>query len=454
MSHPAAPALVWFRSDLRLADNPAVDAAVANGRPILALYVLDEALEDRPPGAAARWWLDGSLRALSGALKAKGVELVLRRGDSEAVVPQTAKEAGVADVFWNRLYASGPAARDARVKAKLEREGVAVRTFNGSLLAEPGSVLTGAGEPYRVFSPFQRALAQRLGRPTLSRPPAHLPAASHNLASDRIDDWSLRPTSPDWAKGFRDWRPGEAGGLGRLESFVTQDLGGYEKKRNRPDLDSTSRLSPHLRFGEISPWRVLTTVHDAAEAGDAAHGSADKFSGELFWREFNHHLLAAFPDLARKPMRPRFESFPWRKDRPGFEAWSRGRTGYPLVDAGMRQLWATGWMHNRVRMVAASFLVKHLMIDWREGEAWFWDTLVDADPANNPANWQWAAGCGMDAAPYFRIFNPLTQAEKFDPRGEYMRRWAGIDEPDYPAPIVDHREARARALEAAGSGVG
>ncbi len=479
---PSAPAIVWFRNDLRLADNPALSAASRSGRPVLCVYVHDEEGEDlRPLGGAARWWLHGSLSALDRALGDLGGGLHIARGRAEEVIDALVRETGAEEVFWNRRYDAGGRAVDERVPATLEARGVAVESFNGHLLREPGDVMSAAGEPYRVFTAYWRA-ASRLDAPPDPAPaPASLtfcePASGPLPGCVALDDLALEPSSPDWAGGLRaTWERGEAAAQARLEAFLGDGLRGYAENRDRPDRRGTSRLSPHLRFGEISARQVWHAACAAVASGEAEASARDldAFSNELGWREFCYQLLFHKPDLARENVRAEFDGMPWRTDARGLEAWRRGRTGYPIVDAGMRELWTTGFMHNRVRMIVASFLTKHLLVDWREGEAWFWDTLVDADLANNAANWQWVAGSGADAAPYFRIFNPTLQGEKFDPDGGYVktwvpelsrlpasvlhRPWAASDAQradagvvlgeDYPRPIVDHGEARARALRA------
>jgi deoxyribodipyrimidine photo-lyase len=457
------PAIVWFRNDLRVADNPAISAAAKSGRPVTALYVLEEeGPEIRPLGAASRWWLAQSLRALTGRLASLGLTLVLRRGRAEEIVPAMARATNASRVFWNDRYGKG-AQVDLRIRAELHANGVAVETSAGSLLFEPGTLKTKTGSPMRVFTSFWRA-ARALDEPRSPLPAPKRLAGVHGIQGDAIDDWQLEPNKPDWAGGLREtWKPGEAAAAERLAFFVDHSLADYATKRDRPDLERTSRLSPHLRFGELSPVQIWHAIAAAKERGNASERDSEKFLAELGWREFSYQLLHQFPDLAAKNFNPRFDRFPWRRDNAMLFRWQRGRTGYPIVDAGMRELWHTGYMHNRVRMIVASFLVKHLLFDWRTGEAWFWDTLVDADPANNPASWQWVAGSGADAAPYFRIFNPTLQAEKFDPDGDYVRRWVPelahlkapiihkprrADAPDYPEPIVEHAEARARALAA------
>jgi deoxyribodipyrimidine photo-lyase len=464
------PTIVWFRDDLRLADHPALVAAARAGSPVLCLFVLDEeSVGLRPPGGASRWWLAGSLRALARSLERIGGRLVLRRGPASRIVPALAAEVGARAVHWNRRYDQGGVAVDHTVAAALRQQRIGVETFHANLLWEPSG-----DKPPRVFTPFWKRM--RAG-PELRRP---VPAPTRlsngpDVASDALEDWALEPTTPDWASGMRAaWTRGEESARTRLETFLREKAQGYAARRDRPDEDGTSRLSPHLRFGEISPFQVWHAAMFAAAAAPSAAADIEKFLSELGWREFSYHLLQAHGELATRNIDPRFDAFPWSSDTASLRAWQQGRTGYPIVDAGMRQLWQTGWMHNRVRMIVASFLVKHLLTDWRAGEAWFWDTLVDADPANNPASWQWVAGCGADAAPYFRIFNPVLQGEKFDLHGRYVRAFvpelAGL--PDsfihkpwtapplvleaarvrlgagYPRPIVELAAGRQRALDA------
>ncbi len=454
--------LVWFRNDLRLTDHPALTAAVAAGRPIVPIYILDEETPGlRSPGGASRWWLHHSLAALDASLKAIGSRLILRRGPAERIIKEIAEAIDVSGLYWNRTYDRPARERDARLKENVKSRGGTAESFNGNLLFEPWEIKTGTGGPFQVFTPFWRAC--RSARPPMAPqpPPTKLPAPRKWPASDALDQWGLRPAKPDWAGGLREgWTPGEAAAADCLDRFLDRRLESYRAGRDMPSADATSRLSPHLAFGEISPRRIWHTA-----TATRASAALDKFLSELGWREFSYHLLFHHDELARRCFRPAFENFPWVNDPQVLDAWQRGRTGYPLVDAGMRELWTTGWMHNRVRMITGSFLVKDLMIDWRAGERWFWDTLVDADPANNAASWQWVAGCGADAAPFFRIFNPLLQAEKTDPDGDYVRRWlpelahlpgAKIHRPwladlpgsVYPSRIVDHAAARSRALAA------
>lgn len=434
-----APGVVWFRDDLRITDNPALSAALSRGGPVVALFVLDEVSAGvRPLGGAARWWLHHSLHSLREQLADLDVQLVLLRGAAGSIVPQAVDRAGAAAVFWNRRY--GPAERevDAALKARLRSEGRTVQSFAASLLHEPWTVTTGGGRPYRVFTPFWRACLRRpVPRAPLPVPPRASASATVRESAD-LADWALLPADPDWSTGLAEtWEPGEPAALQRLETFLREHADVYDLTRDVPALDGTSMLSPRLRWGELSPHTVWRAALDA--------GGAGRFLTELGWREFAWHTAFHTPGLATRNLRPEFDRFPWPPlDEDALRAWQRGRTGVPLVDAGMRELWHTGHMHNRVRMVVASFLVKNLLIDWRLGEQWFWDTLVDADAASNPFNWQWVAGSGADAAPYFRVFNPQLQATKFDPGGEYVARWA----PEAIAPIVDLATSRRAALDA------
>jgi deoxyribodipyrimidine photo-lyase len=460
-------AIVWFRQDLRLADNPALTAAVARGA-IVPVYILDETAGVRPPGGASRWWLHHSLTAL----RARLGRLVLLRGDPHDILPSLVRTAGATAVYWNRCYEPYAVARDTTLKAELSARGLDVQSFNGSLLHEPWEIRNAQDQPYKVFTAFWRAASSRPVAPPVPKPKGI--RFGHHPDGDALEAWQLAPAGPDWAAGWdKLWQPGESGARRRLDAFVAGALANYSRGRDRPDREYVSRLSPHLHFGEISPRQLWARM--AFEREQAANREGvDKFLSEIGWREFAYHLLYHFPSLPEKSWRAEFERFPWR-DRPDLlKAWQRGRTGYPIVDAGMRQLWQTGYMHNRVRMIVASFLTKHLLIDWRHGEAWFWDTLVDADLANNVAGWQWVAGSGADAAPYFRIYNPVKQGETFDPDGDYVRQWCpelrnlpdeyvqapfAAPEPvlagagitlgrDYPLPVVGLDEGRKAALDA------
>lgn len=477
----SSPLILWFRQDLRLNDNPALAAAAASGRPVIALYILetapgDESQGDWALGGATRWWLHHSLAKLATALRKQyGLQFILRRGNPATLLPTLLRETNAGAVHWNRVYEPAGISRDTAIKTALRTGGIEVETHNATLLFEPWTVKTQAGGWFKVFTPFWRAcLAQPAPAP--QRAPKTLTPYTGALDSDALDDWGLLPTRPDWAGGLRDsWTPGEAGATDRLQAFIDKDLHRYADGRDRPDLNCTSRLSPHLHFGEIGPRQIWHAVQMAADRGGAGIvQNAGKFLSEIGWREFCHHLLFHFPTLPQQNFRTDFDAFPWNPNTDHVKAWQAGSTGYPIVDAGMRQLWQCGWMHNRVRMIAASFLIKHLLQDWRVGEAWFWDTLVDADLANNAGGWQWVAGSGADAAPYFRIFNPILQGEKFDPEGDYVRRWVPelaqlpnkyIHKPwtapegvlkqaglmlgrDYPLPVVDHNKARKTALAA------
>ncbi len=445
-----ATTLLWLRHDLRLDDNPALAAAAARGAVVPVFIWAPEEETPWEPGAASRWWLHHSLGKLAAAFEKAGSPLVIRQGPSLETLKKLAKEVGATHVAWNRRYEPAVIKRDTAIKKALTADGLEAESFNGSLLFEPMHVATKQGNPYQVFTPFWRALLEREEPAEPVGPPRKLTPAEKKPKSLSIDSLALLPEI-DWAATMRKtWHPGEAGAAARMEQFLERGLAGYGTGRDRPDHDGTSALSPHLHFGEISPRRLWHAVRDAVGGKPAKKiaGSPEVYLRELGWREFASHLLYHFPHTTDAPLRADYAKFPWAKDPVGLRAWQRGRTGFPIVDAGMRQLWATGWMHNRVRMIVASFLVKDLRITWLEGAKWFWDTLVDADLAANTLGWQWAAGCGADAAPYFRIFNPTSQAEKFDPDGAYVKTWVDVEAKEYPEPIVDHAEARKRALEA------
>jgi len=460
---------VWFREDLRIADNPALRAAIDSGRPVLCIYVHDEASDGlRRRGGASRWWLHHSLAALDRDLRAIGGRLDLFHGPARQILERLARETEAASLAWTRRYDKAGVAIDAAIKTTLG-ERLPVESFNGKLLAEPWTMKTKASGPFRVFTPFWRAMLATKEPATPLPAPRRIKAATRPNGATRLDDLGLLPTRPDWAGGLRaTWSPGEKAAADRLADFLDERVSAYAEARDIPGVAGASMLSPHLAFGEISPRQIWAATRHAAAADPRKQRGCDKFLSELGWREFSYHLLFHNRDLATKNFDARFDRFEWaRPDETILAAWRKGETGYPIVDAGMRELWTTGFMHNRARMIVASFLVKHLLIDWRVGEQWFWNTLCDADPANNAASWQWVAGCGADAAPYFRVFNPVLQGEKFDPDGAYVRRWrpelAGL--PDryvhrpweapqpprgYPGPIVDHARARARALAAFG----
>ena len=471
------PTLLWLRKDLRLSDHPALLEAVGRG-PVIPVYILDpEGEGDWAPGGASRWWLHQSLESLDTQLRKLESRLIVRRGPSLRALLDLVKETGAGAVFWSRCYEPAIEARDKAIRSAMERAGVETRVFASALLFEPEAVRTRTDGPYQVFTPFWRA-CQAAPKPAAPLPaPRKIPAPEDWPASLEPAGLELLPRI-DWAVGLREtWRPGAEGARALLKARVTDVLPEYAETRDDPNAEGTSRLSPHLHFGEVGIREVWAEVEKrAASPGLDAQAKASllAFQRQLIWREFAHHLLAHFPHIPDQPLRPSFRNFPWRKDGRALKAWQLGRTGYPYVDAGLRQLWATGWMHNRVRMAAASFLVKDLLIPWQEGARWFWDTLVDADLAQNTLGWQWVAGCGADAAPYFRIFHPVTQGERFDPHGDYVRRWVPelarlegkwIHRPweapeetlqragvvlgkTYPKRLVDHAMARERALAA------
>lgn len=472
---PSTPVIAWYRNDLRIADHAPLAAAARHDAPVIAVFVLDENPANRwPAGGASRWWLHHSLASLADALERIGGRLVIRRGDTVAVLREIANSHRAGALYFERRYEPFERELEERVHDALA-DRLEVRRFGGRLLNEPERISNASGEPYRVFTPFSKACL-RLPEPAAPGPaPRRLAPPTVDIKSLDLADLGLLPARPDWAGGLREtWSPGAAGAHEALETFLDEALCDYHQRRDQPGLRGTSRLSGHLAFGEISPRQVWHAVRERQAADSAATRGGDALLREILWREFCHHLLFHWPTFPERPFNDAFAHFPWRDDEEAFARWTRGETGYPLVDAGMRELWRTGWMHNRVRMAAASFLVKHLLVDWRRGQRWFWDTLVDADLANNACNWQWVAGCGADAAPYFRIFNPVLQGRKFDPNGDYTRRWvpelaalpdrhlhAPFDAPadvlaaagvspgrDYPHPVVEHGFARRRALDA------
>ncbi len=469
-----ANALIWFRRDLRLDDNPALQAALHAGHSPVPVYI-HAPDEEAPwaPGAASDAWLHRSLLALDADLRARGSRLIIRRGDSLAEIEKLIAGTQAEALHWNRLYEPASIARDTRIKQGLKSRGLAVESHNAALLVEPWTVQTLNGDPYRVFTPFWKNARTRLDPSPPPAAPARLPELPVRLLGLGVDDLKLEPQRPEprWDAGFwEDWQPGEAGALEMLDAFLEGAATGYKEQRNYPDRIATSKLSPHLHFGEISPRQIVARVL-AQRWSAAVQPDIDHFLSELGWREFSHHLLFHFPHTAQENLNPKFEEFQWAKPDPAhLAAWQRGRTGVPIVDAGMRELWHTGWMHNRVRMVVASFLTKNLRYHWKHGADWFWDTLVDADLPNNTQGWQWTAGTGADAAPYFRIFSPIAQAQKFDASGKYIRRWvpelAKLPDaalaapweqpvllqslaPGYPRrPIVDLKASREAALAA------
>lgn len=467
--------IVWFRRDLRLGDNQALRNAIGDADEIIPLYIW--APEEESPwqaGGASKWWLHHSLTELNNDLTAKGSYLLIRSGDSLVELEQLRKETNAKGVYWNRLYDPAIVERDKAIKSKLSSLDFEIKTFSGSMLKEPWEIKSSSGTPYKVFTPFWKKLkADYQHEKPLPTPRSILSPQSRSESLD-LSDIELLPKLP-WDKEFYEvWTPGEQGAKQALTDFIGDEISTYKEARDNPALEGTSLLAAHLHFGEISPGQVWEAVTATVEKGDISSESAEAFLRQLAWRDFSHQLLFNFPKTDVRPLRSEFESFPWEQNEQALESWQHGNTGFPLVDAGMRQLWKTGTMHNRVRMLVASFLVKHLLIRWQDGSKWFWDTLVDADLANNTMGWQWTAGCGADAAPYFRVFNPILQGEKFDPEGKYVSKWVPelklipkkwIHRPweapsqvltdagvvlgeDYPQPIIEHQEGRERALEA------
>lgn len=455
-------AILWFRQDLRLEDNPALQAV--SKQPFFAVYIWDE---DDPwlPGGASRWWLYKSLNALKQSLRERGIQLVFKKGTPLDILKTLVQDTKASEIYWSRCYEPYARERDKEIKSYFKNRDIACHSFNGSLLVEPWEIQTKSKDSYQVFTPFWNAL-QRLSFPKpLSIP--ELKGIGTSVESDSREEGGLQPIL--WGKGLEEtWQPGEKGAWKKLNLFMGKRIENYAHARDYPSEDVTSHLSPHLHWGEISSrkiWHLISGLHGP---------EALPFLRQLGWREFSYHLLFHFPDLPLKPLRSSFERFPWKENSETLKAWQKGNTGYPFVDAGMRELWYTGTLPNRVRMIVASFLVKHLLLPWQRGEEWFWDTLVDADLANNAVSWQWVAGCGADAAPYFRIFNPILQSEKFDPDGAYIKKWVpelkALEAPHihfpsraspeilknsgiqlgitYPYPVVDHVFARKRALEA------
>jgi deoxyribodipyrimidine photo-lyase len=458
--------IAWLRNDLRVADNPALSKAAITGENVVALYIHEEHEALRAPGEAGQWWLHHSLMALGTELAERGVELVIGRGDPHVEVGKAAKTHGAGSVFWNRRYAPGERDVDTAVKDQLRAQGIEAESLPGNVLVEPWEIATGQGSPYSVFSPFWKTLRQMDIAQPLQRP-----ARTDGVKQRKLDSGYKQPK---WAGKLADhWTPGEAAAHRALDDFLER-VSDYPEGRDYPARSATSRLSPHLRHGEISPRQIWHAAQALSHRDEGRRSALDKFLSELAWRDFNYHQLYHRPDVSRAAMRPKYDGMEWRKASDDLRAWQLGLTGLPVVDAGMRELWATGYMENRVRMLVASLLTKNLLIDWRDGEAWFWDCLVDGDVANNPCNWQWVAGSGLDASPYFRIFNPVTQGEQYDGDGDYVRRWVPelanlpekwlhrpFDAPSgvlakagvslgksYPKPIVDLKASRERALAA------
>ena len=473
------PIIFWFRQDLRIYDLPGLTAAAATGRPLILCYILDDTSPGKwAPGGASRWWLHHSLCSLGHDIAQHGGTLVLRTGKAKQVLQDLVQETEAVAVHCTRQYEPWAVELEQDLHKTLSLQGIEFKRFAGSLLFEPGRILNKAGLPFKVFTPFWRNCRSTPEPPPPQATPTQVDWYASDMPSDALDSWQLLPVQPDWSTDWqRYWRPGTHGARKALKTFLADKVSDYSDGRDHPALESTTRLSPHLHFGEVSPREVWHAAQRLGHADPSMRDQVDKFLSELGWREFSHHLLYHFPSMDSEPFKEQFSSFPWQGTPDSLLAWQQGQTGYPMVDAGMRELWQTGFMHNRVRMITASFLTKHLLIHWGAGARWFWDTLVDADLANNSSGWQWVAGSGADASPYFRIFNPITQGEKFDAQGSYIRRWvpelsampdrylnrpweapsnileaAGVTlGQTYPAPIVDHRAAREAALSAYGA---
>ena len=465
------PTLVWLRRDLRVRDNLVLSAAAGRGGPVMPVFILDD---DPAAGSTARWWLEHSLTELARDLLGRGLRLILRKGKALEVLAALIKETGAGAVLWDKSFEPAQQKTDAVIRARLARQGTLCHAFNDSLLFDPSRILNKQGTPFKVFTPFWNHCLSLEEPAAPVKSPAKLLAPSRWPRSEALASLRLMPR-PKWAEKIEPfWEPGSQGALKMFQKFLNGKIEHYPEERDRPFVEGTSKLSPYLHFGEISVREVWheTQKRRASDRRPGVARASEAFLRQIIWREFASYQLFHFPETVSKPLRKEFLKFKWKKDVRLLRAWQKGRTGYPIVDAGMRQLWETGWMHNRVRMIAASFLVKDLLQPWQAGAAWFMETLVDADLANNTFGWQWVAGCGADAAPYFRIFNPTLQGEKFDPQGEYVRRWVPelskvpvrfIHEPwmappevlekadvrlggNYPAPVVDHDAARRRAL--------
>ena len=468
-----SPILVWLRKDLRLRDHPAFEAAILEKRPILPLYIWDpEEGGEWSPGAASRWWLHHALLSLAKDIQGLGGTLVVRKGKAAEILPRIAKEHNIRKIFYSRAYDPPGITTQEAVEEALDEAGLDTGSFNASLLQEPWETKNGTGKPFQVFTPYWRKSRQVIYREPAEYAPAKLSFIKQQEPASSVDSLGLLPDHSWHQKLESHWDVSEDAAHQQLQRTVEEVTRSYATRRNHPSVDGTSRLSPYLAWGLISPRQICKAVLQA-DSGDSTRGE-NKFLVEIGWREFSYHLLYHFPSIPNQPLRAKYASFPWIEDQANLRRWQFGKTGYPMVDAGMRQLYETGWMHNRVRMVVASFLVKHLLLSWNDGARWFWDTLVDADLASNTQGWQWAAGCGADAAPYFRIFNPITQGEKFDTKGEYARRWipaleqlpkkwifrpweapadvlqaSGLElGKSYPEPCIDHTEGRTRALAA------
>ncbi len=473
------PLIYWFRQDLRLHDLPGLAAAVASKRPLVLLYILDdESPGEWRIGAASRWWLHHSLASLHGEIGKRGGSLLLRRGETVDTLLSIARELGAQHVYCSRMYEPWAVELEQRAHATLQGSSIELKRYPGSLLFEPEAILNGSGQPYKVFTPFWRACLAQPAPAATKKLSTKLRFWPGDVHSDNLRKWALCPSNPDWAAAWPQyWRPGTAGARSRMKQFFAAAINNYSDGRDHPAQDATTRLSPHMHYGELSPRDLWHQAQSVAASSPKIEDEVNKLLSELGWREFSAHLMFHYPAIANQAFKEKFRQFPWLSNKRNLRAWQRGETGYPMVDAGMRELWQTGYMHNRVRMIVASFLTKHLLLHWCEGAKWFWDTLLDANLANNTGGWQWVAGSGADASPYFRIFNPITQGVKFDAKGDYVRHWvpelkllptrylhapweapaeilkqAGVElGTTYPHPIVDHREARESALAAYGS---
>jgi len=467
-----APTILWLRKDLRLADNSALQAAIEAGGPVVPVFIwAPEEAGSWTLGGASKWWLHQSLHSLGAAFEAKGGRLILREGDSLAQLRGLIDQTGAKRVYWNRRYESPVRELDADIKRQLREAGIEVESFNSSLLNEPHTAATGQGNPYKVYTPYWKKVKDRALKPLAQPDFEKAEWLKKSASSVSVDDLKLLPKIA-WDGAFHDrWEVSETAAMERLDTFLSGPVADYSTARDRPDYDGTSSLSPYLHWGQIGPRQI---AHRMKAECDLTQEGPAVYLKEVYWREFAYNVLYHFPETPDHPLRPEYADFPWDHDPATLKAWQTGNTGYPIVDAGMRQLWQTGWMHNRVRMIVSSLLVKHLLHDWHEGAKWFWDTLVDADLASNTLGWQWSGGCGADAAPYFRVFNPIIQGQKFDPEGDYVRHYvpelkkipnkyihtpweasagileyAGVElDTDYPRPIIDHKAGRERALAA------
>ena len=465
-------AILWFRKDLRLQDNAALAEAVRSGASIIPVYIHDETCAGPwKAGAASKWFLNQALESLQKDLSSHGARLVLVQGDALEALSKLIAESGAAAVYWNRCYEAPVRKRDAAIKKGLREQGLKVESFNSSLLNEPHTVFTGSDKPYKVYTPYWKKVKDRTRPEPIEVKLEQARFVDCDGFGDSLEALGLLPEKK-WYKKFEAvWTVSETAAMDRLERFLGDPVKAYDSDRDLPGEDGTSSLSPYLHWGLIGPRQVMDRLH---RRHDLRASGPQVFAKEIYWREFAYNVLYHFPHTPDEPLQEKYADFPWETDPSLLKAWQEGRTGYPIVDAGMRQLYAIGWMHNRVRMIVSSLLVKHLLQDWKAGARWFWDTLVDADLASNTLGWQWSGGCGADAAPYFRIFNPMTQGEKFDPEGDYVRRWVpelqdmptkyihapweapeAVQEKancvigkDYPGPIIDHKKGRERALAA------